>query len=104
MQRSQNRFWAFVPVLFSVLSGVMFLAILLLLLGGESYLRQFYQNRSLMNNLVLWVAALGGVGVLELIQAKWGQSVRSSEKKTLWLTRLIFLMVLAAQFIVARAC
>ena len=104
MQRSQNRFWAFVPVLFSVLSGVMFLAILLLLLGGEPYLRQFYQNRSLLNNLVLWVAALGGVGVLELIQAKWGQSVRSSEKKTLWLTRLIFLMVLAAQFIVARAC
>ena len=102
MQRSQNRFWVSVPAFFSTLAGVMFLLILIVLVSGEAWFQQYYQNRSLLGNLILWVFALAGTGLMGFLAQRSGQS--GSERKVLWLTRIAFFITLIAQFLVARAC
>ena len=102
MQRSKNRLFAFLPSLFSILGGVMFLAIVLVLVCAQPWFEAYYQNRSLLSNMVLWLAALAGVGLLELLCIRCGGE--SAEKRSLWLTRGAFAAVLLLQFVVARSC
>ena len=103
MQRRENRFFAAMPSIFSILACVMFVGILLVLIVGERWLKPFYENKSLIKNSVLWLAALAGAGLLGLM-AKRVKPSPIHERRSLWLTRLVFLCVLAMQFVIARAC
>lgn len=102
MQRRIQRLFAFMPVLFSVLAGMMFLAIVLILAAGQPQFEAYYQNGSLLSNGVLLLPVLLGVGALELISKKAGH-VRK-EARSLLLTRLLFAATLIVQFLVARTC
>ena len=70
MQRTQNGFFGFLPVAFCVLSGAVFIGILVLLVAGQPWLETFYQNRSLLNNLLLWIPAMILPEILRLIGSK----------------------------------
>lgn len=104
VQRRENRFFAAMPSVFSVLAGVMFLAILVILIAFEPWFETWYQNRSLLSNRVLWIPALAVTGALEWAQRKAKSTRGISNQSSLWLTRGIFAAVLIVQFLVARTC
>lgn len=104
MQRTKNGFFGFLPVAFCVLSGAVFIGILVLLVAGQPWLETFYQNRSLLNNLLLWIPAMILPEILRLIGSKLKKPEVDHERRSLWLTRAVFALVLIAQFVVARAC
>jgi len=104
MQREKNGFFGFLPMLFSVLAGAMLIGILMLLVAGQPWLESFYQNKSLVNNLLLWIPAMILPEVLLLIGSKLKKSEADHERRRLWVTRAIFALVLLVQFLAARAC
>lgn len=105
MQRKEVRFFRQLPYWLSVLTGVGFMGILLLLMLRQQAWRECYTNLSLLSNAVLYpIALLMGVGLLWL-NVRWKKETDASrERRQLWLMRALFLLTLGVQFLIARCC
>lgn len=92
-------FFRRIPAFLSLCTGVLFAAIVALLLLAQPAMQPFYPDRSLLSNLVLFPAALAVIGGLILVNRR-----RLTVLENPWFIRLLFLMVLALQLLVARTC
>ena len=103
MQRIQRLFGK-VPVWLSCLTGGVLCVILCLLVPGESYFSPAYNDYSLLDNLILFPFALAAVAALMFISCRFDRTPAADSRRNLWLMRILFLVVLGCQFIVARCC
>lgn len=104
MKNVRKGFFAAMPTVFSVMMGAAFCVILVLLGMEWPWFEQYYANRSLLGNAVLAPFAALGVAGLYVLSAKCGNTAQSHERRALWITRISFLLTLAAQLVVARSC
>ena len=89
-----------IPVLLCLLTCGLFAFIVLQQITGQQTLAFAYQNRSLLSNAVLIVPVLGLTALLLWLRTRESKPAADS----LWALRIGFVIVLGAQFLVARCC
>lgn len=98
MPKKENRFFSLVPVIFSLLYGVI-LAYILGLLFGQDRMARYYAGLSTVSNQVLFLLSLAGISALFWVRAFTGKGSMGA-----WKLRALFAGVLAVQLIIARSC
>ncbi len=106
MERTQNRFFDALPRWFSVAMGGVFVVLLALLIVAQPAMQAIYQNRSLLSNAVLWPAALLVIALLLFLRAhvEGSDAAHAASRRGIWLLRAFFIVLLAAQLVIARCC
>lgn len=101
--QAPNRFFNAIPRWFCVLAGIMLCGVLALLVVGQPWLGSYYANRSLLPNWALWLAALVVIAGLLALKARIATQP-AGRGSSPWLLRAFFVLLLAAQCMVARSC
>jgi len=95
-----RKFFACIPGLISVLTGILLACIVLLVMFGEGALSFAYQNQSFVSSDLLGILAIVLCALLWHVSRK----VKSSADRPIWQLAILFGMVLCVQFVIARSC
>lgn len=104
MQRRENCFFSAMPSVFSWMLAGVFGVILVLLALCQPWLSQYYTNQSLLANEKLLPAVIVVIFMLFALCRVWENNHATDAKRSLWMLRAMFLLVLAVQFVIARSC